>query len=1027
MRNKGLVVFLTIIISILCFYFLFLTKKAGDVRKQAIELATDADQNIDYSAKQTFLDSVWKEPVLNFLGLEYTYEELKEDELSLGLDLQGGMHVTLEVTPVGIIQALSGNNGDQNFKQALKDAGELQKSSQKEFVDLFYESYQKLKPGAKLNNLFATSKNQGKIDYNTSDEDVLKVIRKEIDDAVDRSFEILRTRINRFGTSQPNIQKLQGSGRIQVEIPGADNPARVRKLLQGVAKLEFLEVWELREMQSSIIAIENLLLKEEENGEEDIAALLNNESDSIQAELEEFPAEDQTLADALDTTQDNTVESAQASVDSSDSSEEDLAAQLEGNASDSLAGDSATTASTKRSPFLALNKTFRSDLAYAVKDTMTINRILKREDVQLLLPPGLTFLWTVKPEEQQGEEILELVAVKKDKNGRASIDLQGDVIKDANPNFGPSGQPEVSMRMNAIGAKKWKKITGENKGKRIAIVLDDYVYSAPVVQGEIPNGNSSISGNFTIDEAKDLANILKSGSLPAPTRIVEEAVIGPTLGKEAQRQGITSMVAGLAIVVLFMIAYYAKGGFLANLALIFNVFFVLGILAQFSAALTLPGIAGIVLTIGMSIDANVLIFERIREELRNGMGLMSAISAGYNKAFSSIVDSNATTLLTGFILLAFGQGPVRSFAVTLIIGIISSFFSAVFITRVLVEALSKKGDQSKISFATPFAKNALSNLNINFLGKRKMAYLISGVFIAAGIAVMATNGLNLGVDFKGGRSYVVNFSKPMVASDMKVALASSFGGEGTEVKTYGTNSALKVTTSYLTEDESDEADAKVLSALISGVSDFTKLTYIEDASKVDDQHFSIGSSSKVGATIADDIKQSSIKSAIIALIVIFIYILIRFRKWQFGLGAIIALFHDTLVVLSAFAFARLFGISYEVDQVFIAAVLTIIGYSINDTVIVFDRIRETLSLKKKAERIEIFNLSINNTLSRTLITSITTLIVVIILFLFGGEVLKGFSFALLVGIIVGTYSSVYIATPVVIDLDKSNKSGSAAK
>ena len=536
----------------------------------------------------------------------------------------------------------------------------------------------------------------------------------------------------------------------------------------------------------------------------------------------------------------------------------------------------------------------------------------------------------------------------------------------------------------------------------------------------LPSGQSIITGNFTLEEAQDLANVLKAGALPARTRIVEEAVIGPTLGKEAQGQGVISIVAGLLIVVVFMVSYYSKGGLVANVALLFNIFFILGILAQLNAALTLPGIAGIVLTIGMSIDANVLIFERIREELRNGTSLLSAISAGYSKAYSSIIDANVTTFITGIILFMLGQGPVKGFATTLMIGIACSFFSAVFITRVIVTWMTKKGDKSKISFDTPFSKNLLANLNLDFLSKRRIAYIVSSSIIVFGIVlVIAEGGLNFGVDFTGGRSYIVQFNNSVVASDLKVALADDFEDAGTEVKWYGSDNVVKITTSYLVNDESTEADEAVEKALIAGVSEATGQTYVEDATKVDADHFSIAGSSKVGATIADDIKTASAEAMIFSIIAIFIYILIRFKKWQFSLGAILALVHDTLFVIAAFAIARLFGKAFEIDQVFIAAILTIIGYSINDTVVVFDRIRENLAIRPHEKAIDTFNLSINNTMNRTLITSFTTLIVVLILLVFGGEVLRGFSFALFIGIIVGTYSSIFIATPSVLDLGKA--------
>jgi SecD/SecF fusion protein len=633
----------------------------------------------------------------------------------------------------------------------------------------------------------------------------------------------------------------------------------------------------------------------------------------------------------------------------------------------------------------------------------------------------MKYYWKNKPMEGEGnQEVLELFFVKIRRGGLPP--LTGEVITDARPDFDENGRPSVSMQMNANGAKIWKRLTGENLNRRIAIVLDGYVYSAPNVITEIPNGSSQITGSFAIEDTKDLANILKAGKLPAPTRIVEEAVIGPTLGKEAQKQGVISIVAGLAIVVLFMIAYYSKGGFVANIALVFNIFFVLGILAQLNAALTLPGIAGIVLTIGMSIDANVLIFERIREELRGGSTLLNAISTGYSKAYSSIIDANVTTFLIGVIMYALGQGPIKGFATTLMIGIASSFFSAVFITRVVITWLTKNGDKSKISFHTFWSKDLLANLKIDFMSKRRIAYVFSVIFIVAGMTVIGLQGgLNLGVDFTGGRSYVVAFDKPISESDLKTDLQLDFENTGTEVKTYGSSNVVKITTSYLVADESAQADSLVESAMIKGVSRFTGLSYVADEEKMGAENFMIAGSSKVGATIADDIKTASMESVIFSLIIIFLYILIRFRKWQFGLGAVAALFHDTLFVLSAFAFARLLGKTFEIDQVFIAAMLTIIGYSINDTVVVFDRVRENIQLKPGIPFYKVFNEAISNTVSRTLITSVTTLIVVMVLLVFGGEVLRGFSFALVIGILIGTYSSIFIATPVVLDLNKKER------
>lgn len=996
MKSQGFIVFLTIIVTMLCLYYLSFTFVSTSVQKDAIAYASDQNGNTNFSKKQSFLDSVWNEPVYNLLGIEYTYKQIKETELGLGLDLQGGMHVTLEVSPVDIIKGLSGNNDDPGFLAALDSAQELQRNSTGDFTDLFYEAFNQINPGQKLAPIFATAANKDKnINYQSSDAEVIKLIKTELKQAIDRSFNILRTRIDRFGTSQPNIQQLPGTGRIQIELPGVENRERVRKLLQGVAKLEFWEVvnFYAPELSGPLSAVNRKLVEEEKL---------------------------KAAAVTSDNTETTTDESSQEGISSLLSGSDNDTTKVAETKSDSTALDS--LANTQVSEFFTMIRYPQGMVN--IKDTTKINRILERlrnGDLKGMIPPTIRFLWDVHTTKlDDGQEVLPLYAIRVGRGGKAL--LTGEVVTDARQSYDQRTAPAVSMSMNSQGARAWKRITGEfaQDRRRVAIALDDYIQSAPSVNSEIPNGQSIITGNFTLEEAQDLANVLKAGALPARTRIVEEAVIGPTLGKEAQSQGVFSIVSGLLVVVLFMIAYYAKGGLVANVALLFNIFFILGILAQLNAALTLPGIAGIVLTIGMSIDANVLIFERVREELRNGSSLLNAISTGYSKAYSSIIDANVTTFITGIILFVLGQGPVKGFATTLMIGIACSFFSAVFITRVIVTWMTKKGEKSKISFDTPFSKNIFANLNIDFLSKRRIAYIISGTFIAIGLSmIIFEGGLNYGVDFAGGRSYVVAFNNPIVPSDLKVELAKDFEGKGTEVKTFGSNNVLKITTSYLVNDESTEADEKVEQTLIEGVSKATGLSYIEDDSKVDDQHFTISGSSKVGATIADDIKSASMESIFFSLIAIFLYILIRFKKWQFSLGAILALFHDVLFVLAAFAYARLFGKAFEVDQVFIAAMLTIIGYSINDTVVVFDRIRENLALRPHEKVIDTFNLSINDTMNRTLITSFTTLIVVLILLIFGGEVLRGFSFALFVGIIAGTYSSIYIASPSVIDLGRS--------
>ena len=682
MKNKGLIYFLTITISFLSIYYLQFTFVSQRIQGEATEISRDSEGNIDFKKKQKYLDSIWNKPVYNLVS-DFTFKDIKESELNLGLDLQGGMHVTLEVSPVDILQGLSSNSQDPDFLQAISIAKEKIKGTQLNFISEFYAEYKTIAPQKNLSQIFATVSNRGRIGFDSSDSEILDIINEEVERAIDRSFNILRTRIDRFGTSQPNIQRLQGTGRIQIELPGVDNPERVRKLLQGVAKLEFWEVSEINETEVSqtIQIIDQFAVSQN---------ILNNASES-------------GTEDELDNT----------------SQSDDIESLLSGNSDDS--DNNSTTEATENddenllantsSPLLSNLRSEFGGLFYNLEDTMSINSILSNDKVQQLIPNTIKFLWAVKPTENTADpsdQVLELFVIKTSRGGKAP--LTGEVITDARQDLDQSARPSISMQMNSNGAKNWRRLTSTNIGRRVAIVLDNYVYSAPFVQNEIPNGNSQITGDFTIEEAQDLANILKAGTLPAPTTIVEDVVIGPTLGKVAQSQGFQSIMSGLIIVLMFMIFYYSGGGIIANLALFFNIFFILGILAQLSASLTLPGIAGIVLTIGMSIDANVLIFERIKEELRNGANLKQAISNGYDKAFTSIIDANFTTLLVGLILYNLGQGPVKGFAITLIIGIICSFFSAVYITRVIVERLSRNGDKSSLRFSFPFSRNLLSSL-----------------------------------------------------------------------------------------------------------------------------------------------------------------------------------------------------------------------------------------------------------------------------------------------------------------------------
>lgn len=989
MRNKNGIIFLTAIITLLCLYMLSFTFVARRQQAKALEYATNSNGEINISKKQQYLDKIFDSTVYNFAGLKYTYKEVLENQLALGLDLQGGMHVTLEASPVEILTALAGSNaGDPTFKQALQNAKQKQKNSQQSFASLFYDSYREIAGADQLHKIYSNAINRSKqIDSRSKDAAIEKVINEEIENAIDRAENILRTRIDKFGAVQPNIQRLKGSGRIQVELPGVENQQRVRNLLQGAAKLEFLEVYQIGEIAPALTQINSYLLTIEKP----------KTGKDGKSKLDKSSTEKLLSGDTLGGTSDsNTV--ASASPSKADSAKAD------------------TTAPKASSLFTLLKAP--NTLRYDIKDTAKINDIFAMEKVKGMLPSGLLLLWDKKPykDDKSGEETLELVPVKKARAG--STVLTGEVIVDARADLAQDGKNfEISMQMNSLGAKRWKKMTAEaasdprNK-KRIAIVLDDYVYSAPTVQNEIPNGNSSITGNFTFEDAKDLENILKSGKLPVPLRIVEEVVVGPTLGKEAIQQGLVSMLAGLGVVVLFMVLYYSKGGLVADTALLFNVLFVLGIMASLpsGAVLTLPGIAGIVLTIGMSVDANVLIFERIREELTAGKSLTAAIDLGYDKAFSSIFDSNVTTLLAGGILMVFGSGPVQGFAITLIIGIICSFFTSVYISKVIILFITRNKDPKSVSFSTVFSRNMFKNLNFDIIGKRKLAYVFSSALLIFGaISIFIQGGLNLGVDFKGGRSYIIQFEKPIVASELKDALSDDFKSASTEVKTFGSNEKLKVTTSYLMEDESTEADNKVAATLSKGLNDFQV------------GKFEILSTNKVGATVADDIQNSSWKALLISLLGIFIYVLIRFKKWEYSFGGVIALLHDALMVIAIFSILRLFGIAFEIDQVFVAAILTIVGFSINDTVVVFDRVREFIGENPKMDLATVLNNSINHTFSRTIITSMTVLIVVLILCVFGGETLRGFSFAMLIGVVFGSYSSIFIAVPIVLDVQSKQK------
>ncbi|WP_299704769.1 protein translocase subunit SecDF [uncultured Pontibacter sp.] len=997
MRNKNFIIIMTLIVSALCLYYLSFSFVARSVQKDAEAYATDAQGNVDHAQQQSYLDSVWREPVYNFLGAEYTYQEVKESELGLGLDLRGGMHVVLEVSPIEIIRSMSGNSKDPNFLKALARAQEMQKNSQEKFTSLFAEAFREVEPNGRLSRIFSNTANRGKISYESSNAEVIDAIDVEVEDAIERSFNILRTRVDKFGVNQPNIQRLGNSGRIQIELPGIDNPDRVRKLLQGMANLEFWEVWTPEEVSPYFTQLSDYLNTEEKAGRLNLgrtSAQSTSAAATTPATVQDAAADD-VLAQAAATSNDTTAGAAGDTTALASAAQADSADALQ-----SLQDE-------QMGVMARLFTQMPGGIGANTRDTAKINEIFNRPDVRSIFPPNMKFLWGVKPlVGDNRQEFVEFYAVKKGRDGKAP--MTGDAVNDARQDFDQNGRPEINMTMTPAGSKRWAKLTGDNVNRQVAIVLDNYVYSAPVVQGEITGGNSSITGNFTIEEAKDLANILKAGKMPAPTRIVEEAIVGPSLGQEAINQGLISTVAGLIMVIIFMIAYYSRGGFIADLALLFNVFFILGVLAQFGAALTLPGIAGIVLTLGMAVDANVLIFERMREESLKGLSMREVINKGYDKAFSTILDANVTTFLVGFILYFFGSGPVKGFAITLMIGIATSFFTSVFISRILVERVFKKS--GKLSFGTALSANMFRNIKFDVMKFRKPAYAFSLAVIVFGFVAMYINGgPNLGVDFKGGRSYVVNFDQAIAASDVRSALLDDFESAGTEVKTFGASNRVKVTTSWLADDESIQADERVKAALMQGLEQYNN------------QNPEILSSSKVGATMADDIQKTALVAVLLALVGIFIYVMIRFSKWQFSLGGVIALLHDALMIIAVFSIFDLFGISYEMDQVFIAAVLTIIGFSINDTVVIFDRVREYMNDNPNKPLRDIVNPALISTFSRTIITSLTLFVVVVILFIFGGEVLRGFSFAMIIGVLAGTYSSLFIATPIVVDTVKEKK------
>jgi SecD/SecF fusion protein len=984
MQNKSGIIFLIITLSILSIYYLSFTFVARGIDNKATEVAKEKGKGIvDFNIRQNYLDSMWSVPV--YPVLEYTYKQVKGKELALGLDLQGGMQVTLEVSPVEIIKALANDSKDANFLKALAEARKKQSSSQKNFADLFYAEYQKLAPNGKLADIFSNSVTKDKINLSSSNSDVLALIDKQVADAIDLSFTILRSRIDKFGVANPNIQQIPGTNRILVELPGVQNPERVRKLLTGIAKLEFWEVYETQDLATSLDAFNKYLVAKEQK-----------DKPKSQLTTEKKEESKSNLVVKTDSAkQDTTVTKLIAKGDTNKQSEKADTAQKPEKK------DTTQKPAAQSSLFTQLFQVGAEGLTVAVKDSGRVNKLLESAEVKSLFPATAKFLWDYKA--GTGDRVV-LYFLKKSTGSKPILD--GNVVNDARWDYDSEDRKKlkVDMSMNVTGAKKWRKITRENVGKRIAIVMDNAVYSAPMVNGEIPTGNSVITGNFTMEEAKDLANSLKSGKMPAPTRIVEGAEVGPSLGAESIRQGLISTIFGFLSVVVFMLVYYSRAGLMANISLLFNLFFTLGVLASFGSVLTLSGIAGIVLSLGMSVDANVLIYERIREELQEGKTIGQAVKAGFEKAYSSILDSNATTFLVGFVLFYLGSGAVLGFATTLMVGIAVSLFCAVFITRLQIE-WHIANPKRQLSFQSKFFNNAFSRTNFDFVGIRRKAYLFSAIIIAIGLGLaVLQGGYTLGVDFKGGRSYVVSFKEAVPVNQVRSVVAGAFK-TGSEVKTFGKSNQVKITTSYLIEDESEEADKKVVETLKQSLNKFAA------------KNPKIESTSKVGATIADDILVNSLWAVAAAIMIMFLYILIRFQNWRYGLGAAISLFHNVLIVFAFVAIAGVFGFVLELDQVFIAAILTVVGYSINDTVVVFDRIREFSSGDlMRADFGKQLNTAINDTLSRTVVTGLTTIINILILLIFAGEILRGFSFAMLIGVVFGTYSSIFVASPIVLDL-----------
>ncbi len=1002
MQSKGAIRFVAILLLFASLWQLSFTlvnqiqenkaEKYADAKAEAA-MQTAAFEKVSEADRAFYLDSLKKVENRRYIDsisaekiyFGYTFKDVQAKSINLGLDLKGGMNVMLQVQLKDLVRALAGYSEAPEFTKALDLAQERSVNSRQDFITLFAEAWNETSNGMPLAQIFGTYEMRDKIGPESTNDQVIEVIRAESESAVSNSFNVLRNRIDRFGVTSPNIQKLGNSGRILVELPGVKEPERVRKLLQGTASLEFWTTYTYKEIESYLVEANAALAQMQAVVGDVVADAKAVEGDDLLAEELQQSAED-------------------AAAEAQYRQQNPLFSVLQ------LSGASGSAC-----------------IGYAhYADTAQINRYFEIPQIKQLFPREFQPKWAVKASEFfEGDNIFELVAIKSSsRDGKAPLD--GGAVSDASIQYGNNGEIHVSMTMNAEGANTWARLTRDNVGKQIAIVLDGMVYSYPNVMNEITGGNSQITGNFTLEEAEDLANVLKSGKLPAPATIIQEQVVGPSLGAESINAGLISFVIAFILVLLYMLFFYQGAGLVADIALLCNVVLLFGTLVSFGAVLTLPGIAGLVLTLGMAVDANVIIYERVKEELRAGKGLSKAIADGYSNAYSAIIDGQITTLLTGFVLFVFGSGPVQGFATTLIIGIITSVLTSIFITRIIFDDRVSKN--KNITFDSKLTRNFLQNTHVDFLGKKKIAYIVSGVLILISLVSIFTKGFTYGVDFTGGRTYVVRFDTPVTAEEIREAAIAEFDG-AVEVKQFGGESQMKITTQYLVEDESSDADAEVESKLYNALGGFfaDELSFSEFTSTLDNPN-GIISSDKVGPTIANDITRDAIIAVILALIVIFGYIAVRFKGWTWGLGGVTGLAHTALIVIGFFSlFSGILPFSLDIDQTFIAAILTIIGYAINDTVVIFDRIREYKELHPKADFRQNVNEALNSTLSRTMNTSLTTLVTMLAIAIFGGEVIRGLAVALILGIVIGTYASIFIATPIMFDVTKKAEAKAAKK